>query len=168
MAESHLCNMNMCLRCSNASKSRANVTNHETHSQHTSSLTSALHKILLKMKSIHKCLCTHFYIWSLIKGQNNGSTPFEATHPCQAAEKGWHDFARSEILSINKMPFDWYCDWPWCPSGLICFFQPRSPTGFSKKITMFDWRISWWFFVTSSPSYIRVIANQKAKAIEEK
>lgn len=33
----------------------------------------------------------------------------------------------------STMPFDWYSDWPWCPSGLICFFQPRSPTGFSKK-----------------------------------
>ena len=51
-----------------------------------------------------------FFIFEALKKvRNNRNTllktpekmPLKA-HPCQAAEKGWHDFAGSQILSINQ------------------------------------------------------------------
>lgn len=84
-------------------------------------------------------------------------------HQCQAAEKGWHDFAGSQILSnwrykfeaqvdifvltfdcvltgwTSTMPFDWYSDWPWCPSGLNCFFSPEVQQVYQKQSSFLIW-----------------------------
>lgn len=109
------------------------------------------------MKSIHKCLFTghfHFLYLKLSKRSETTETPFWSHSPMPSCRKrqtwlcrkwdpvkfkvqtwGTSWYLCFGVLTgwTSTMPFDWYSDWPWCPSGLICFFQPRSPTGFSKK-----------------------------------
>ena len=76
----------------------------------------------LIMKSIHKCLhrAFHCYIGSFKRDQKRQKHPFEDTHPCQAAEKGWHDFAGSEILSnwrcrLEAQVTSWHLCFDFCP-----------------------------------------------------